>query len=683
MTVFWFIIALIELGVIVAGIVIYLRNKKYQNIMVENAKQIVKGRLNIDDIPVAGNKTNSDIISGGLNSIKTNLLTFVEATKRNFVVVSDAVDMLNNSMKTNTIGNDHIAQNTLKVGERTAKQLEMVQDNMAVIQSNSVQLEEIGSFMNGIKDMLDDTAKMSDSGIDNLEGYAKDMDTVSSDLNSINESLNHFNEQIKNVYEVGDFIVGISTQLKLLSFNASIEAARAGQAGRGFAVVADEMTGMSEQTKEGMDRISSILSDIMESSSSVTESIVKCTNTYNNSKEAFGEVNKSFRAINAQANDIQKKIAEINDMFKVMENNSDHSKDIAEQLYDTSRDINDMTSEIAGISQEVAAEATQIGSNSEALNDMIDGIQKLLLRFDTGVLPVKDRPNKIIRIAIMSMHDNDFWFGVKHGADYAARELTKLKAEVRYIPLVATRLQSVDDLVISAFNTLIDEKFDAIIYPGFLGGIEGLLTKAKNAGIKLMTYNCDYSNPNLRLACVKSDSIAQGEMAAKAAANLMDKSGNVAVMIGNLDVIGNVERKQGFADEIGKYKAMKVVSEVVVADDGDDVYRKTLDLLNKNSNVDIIFLTNGFPHDAARAIVDAKRAGRTKLIGFDLNPELFPYIKNGAIGTIISQDAFGQGHDPIVLMYNHIVAGKPFPSQIISCRQSVADATNIDDLIEG
>ena len=683
MTAFWIIIAIIELGIIIAGIVTYLRNKKYQNIMVENAKQIVKGRLNIDDIPVAGNKTNSDIISGGLNSIKTNLLTFVEATKRNFVVVSDAVDMLNNSMKTNTIGNDHIAQNTLKVGERTAKQLEMVQDNMAVIQSNSVQLEEIGSFMNGIKDMLDDTAKMSDSGIDNLEGYARDMDTVSADLNSINDSLSRFNEQIKNVYEVGDFIVGISTQLKLLSFNASIEAARAGQAGRGFAVVADEMTGMSEQTKEGMDRISSILSDIMESSSGVTESIAKCTNTYNSSKEAFGEVNKSFRAINAQANDIQKKISEINDMFKVMENNSNHSKDIAEQLYDSSRDINDMTSEIAGISQEVAAEATQIGSNSEALNGMIDGIQRLLLRFDTGVLPVKDRPNKIIRIAIMSMHDNDFWFGVKHGADYAARELTKLKAEVRYIPLVATRLQSVDDLVISAFNTLIDENFDAIIYPGFLGGIEGLLTKAKNAGIKLMTYNCDYSNPNLRLACVKSDSIAQGEMAAKAAANLMDKSGNVSILMGNPDVIGNVERKQGFAKEIGKYKAMKVVSEVVVADDSDDVYKKTLDLLNKNSNVDIIFLTNGFPYDAARAIVDAKRAGRTKLIGFDLNPELFPYIKNGAIGTIISQDAFGQGHDPIVLMYNHIVAGKPFPSQIISCRQSVADATNIDDLIEG
>ena len=59
------------------------------------------------------------------------------------------------------------------------------------------------------------------------------------------------------------------------------------------------------------------------------------------------------------------------------------------------------------------------------------------------------------------------------------------------------------------------------------------------------------------------------------------------------------------------------------------------------------------------------------------------YIKNGSIGTIISQDSFGQGHDPIAMMYNHIVDRKPFPAEVISCRASVADASNIDDLIEG
>ena len=112
MTAFLIIIALIELGVITAGIITYLANKKHQKKMVDNAQLIVKGKLNIDDIPVSGNKTSYDIVSSGLNSIKTNLLTFVESTKRNFVVVSDAVDMLNSSMKTNTVGNDQIAQNT-------------------------------------------------------------------------------------------------------------------------------------------------------------------------------------------------------------------------------------------------------------------------------------------------------------------------------------------------------------------------------------------------------------------------------------------------------------------------------------------------------------------------------------------------------------------------------------------
>ena len=132
---------------------------------------------------------------------------------------------------------------------------------------------------------------MSNNGMETLEGYNREMDVVSEDLNNINDTLVKFNDQIQKVYEVGDFIVDISTQLKLLSFNASIEAARVGETGRGFAVVAGEMTGMSEQTKEGMDRISTILTEIMTSSAHVTESINKVTESFNESKATFSEVN--------------------------------------------------------------------------------------------------------------------------------------------------------------------------------------------------------------------------------------------------------------------------------------------------------------------------------------------------------------------------------------------------------
>lgn len=682
MTVFWIVIAVIELIIIIVGLVFSIINKKNQSVMVDNAQQLVKGRLNINDIPVSGNKSSFDIVSSGLNLIKSNLLTFIEATKQNTVVLSDAIDKLSSNMEANQVGSNKIAKNTLRVEERTAKQLEMVQDNMAVIESNSAQIEEIGESMKRIGEMLKDTAKISTEGMSNLEGYANEMDAVSKDLNNINSTLNRFNDQIQKVYEVGDFIVGISNQLKLLSFNASIEAARAGQAGKGFAVVADEMTDMSEQTRDGMERINAILSDIMQSSSGVTESIAKCTDTYNNSKSTFGEVTRSFTTINTNSIETQDKVSKITDMFTVMEGNSAQSKTIATQLYEAAHDINEMTGEIASISQEVSAEATQLGDNTVALDGMLAGIQRLLRRFDTGVLPTRNKPSKEIKIAMLSMYDNDFWYGVKRGANYALKELAELNAKVKFVPLIAGDTDF-DEMVRGNIRSLIADGYDAIIYPGFLGGLDSVLEQAKAKGIKLMTFNCDCANPSLRLACLKSDSISQGEMAAKAAADLIGKNGQVGILMGDPTVIGNVERKQGFIDKISKYKGIKISGEVVVEDDGEDVYKKTKAWLEKDSAVQILFLTNGFPEDAARAVVDAKRSGKTMIIGFDLNPALFPYIKNGSIGTIISQDSFGQGHDPIVMMYNHIVDRKPFPAEVISCRASVADASNIDDLIEG
>ncbi len=676
------VISVIELLIIVAGIAYLLSDRKKMKVVKENARLLVKGKLNLDDLPVGKNGSDADLIANDLNLIKSNMLTFVESTKQNTVILSDAVEKLTASMDANQKGNLHIANNTINVEERTSRQLEMVADNMSVAESNSAQLGEIDASMNEIVSKLNETADISDHGIADLENYNRQMEVVSDDLQKINETLNRFNEQIQNVHEVGDFIVNISNQLKLLSFNASIEAARAGDAGRGFAVVASEMTGMSEQTKEGMDRINALLNDIMESSAGVAKSIEVCTDTYNNSKASFGGINTSFRMINTNSSEIQTMIEAINDKFKVMEGNYSHSIDIANRLYDTAKDINEMTGEIAGISEEVTAEATLIGENTAALEGMLTGIHKLIRRFETGVIPTNSRPGREIRIALLSMNDNDFWFGVRRGANYAVKELAEFRAKARFVPLVFGDGDN-DAMVRDIIKGLVDEKFDAIIYPGFLGGIESALDYALAKGVKLMTYNCECANTKYRLACLKPDSIQQGAQGADCAAEMIGKTGTVGILMGNDEIIGNVERKKGFEDQIAKYKSINLAKIAHVRDDGDDVYKKTRELLESNKDIQVLFLTNGFPGEAAKAVMDAGRVGKTKIIGFDLNPSLFQYIRNGSIGAILSQDSFGQGHDPIVLMYNYIVDGTPFPGETIPCRCSVADASNIDELIEG
>lgn len=679
-------IALIILAVIEAVVIVFFIVKQYKGTsskksIVQNAEKIVGGELSIEDIQADKIGGDDAVIANGLNLIKSNLLTFVESTKQNVVVLSDSIGALTESMNANQQRCELIASNSQDVDETTSRQLSLVEDNLRVIEENSVQMQEMVDQIDVIMNMLNENVQVSENGMTYLEKYAKEMDVVSDDLNVIGDTIARFNQELKQVYDVGDFIVGISNQLKLLSFNASIEAARAGQAGRGFVVVADEMTNMSEQTREGVERINEILNEIIASSAKVTESIDACASTYNKSKEKFEDVNKSFRTINTHSSSIQTDIIKMSDSFKVMAANTEETRQLADDMCITAQSINEKTGNIAASSQEVASGSVLIGENAKELNGMLAGIQKLLKKFNTGVIPVDASPKKLIKIAIFSMYDNDFWYNIKRGAVYAKQELADKNVLVDFVPLIPDDTRSLDDVVQAEFDRIIAEKYDGLIYPGFIGGIKERLIACKKAGMKLMTFNCDISDPTLRLACLRPDAVDQGVIAGQAAVKLIEKGDDVVILYGNPDVSGNVDRNTGFRKIIEKLKDCKITGEVIVADDGDDVYRKTYDAIKKYKP-DLMFLTNGFPIEASKAIIDAGAVGKTKLVAFDLSPALFPYIRKGIIGAVVSQDAFGQGHDPVIWLYNHIVADVPFPGEYIGCRVSVADRSNIDDLLE-
>jgi len=89
-----------------------------------------------------------------------------------------------------------------------------------------------------------------------------DMESVRAQVNDIADKILALSEQTHQIGEITATVNSLAQQLKMLSLNASIEAAKAGDAGKGFAVVAAEVKELAEQSQQATVQVNAILQDI-------------------------------------------------------------------------------------------------------------------------------------------------------------------------------------------------------------------------------------------------------------------------------------------------------------------------------------------------------------------------------------------------------------------------------------
>ena len=312
---------------------------------------------------------------------------------------------------------------------------------------------------------------------------------------------------------------------------------------------------------------------------------------------------------------------------------------------------------------------------------MLTNIQNLTRKFRTSIMPVAQSSPRKLKIAFMAPMDHAFWLAVRQGVLYAQQELADKNAHVEYcgFPPGYTQQEFME-----ALNNYINEGYDAFAAPGFFEDSFPVFNKLSSRGIPVISFNHDFPREIKRLAYYGPDTYQQGVEAAKLMCNALNGKGNVLIARRDTGVGTGIHesRSRGFEDQLKNYKKMKVVGRVSVEDTFDTVYTQVKKFLDQNKDVDGIFVAGGGPTGAAKAIVEAGLKNRTRVVCFDHDKDIFKAIRDGIIYAAIGQDPFGQGHDPIIYLYNYLAAGQKPPKDHIPTRFDIVDQNNVDDLLE-
>ena len=205
-----------------------------------------------------------------------------------------------------------------------------------------------------------ESMKVGDQGAQAALEVKAGMQSIRQDVQSLSASIAALAAQLNNISEITQTVAALSERSQILSLNASIEAAKAGDAGKGFAVVANQMKALADQSQSSAQKVHQLLNEIQQATQSavqtsewgvngVDRSLVLVERTGAVIDRLTTEIKSAYQSSVAAVEAIEHEGEEIDRINSAMT----AVRAVSENVLAASRQCVDMVDDFAGISHQL------------------------------------------------------------------------------------------------------------------------------------------------------------------------------------------------------------------------------------------------------------------------------------------------------------------------------------------
>ncbi|MCR5251361.1 MAG: methyl-accepting chemotaxis protein [Lachnospiraceae bacterium] len=317
--------------------------------------ELAEGNLTIQ-LPEESELGRDDIgkITRSAITLTEKLREVMSKSNRMASELTDAGTDLAESADQASKASEQVTDAVTEISKGAVAQAESVENAVGNTDDIGKNIEEITGNVKEMDSVAGEMKSACDKAMDALERLIRQSEEVTASVKEIGDTINSTNESAKTISEFTQAITDIATQTNLLSLNASIEAARAGDAGRGFAVVADEIRQLADQSSESADKIKSIVERLLADSAS--------------SVSVLEKLNESFEVQASQLDSTRNNMVSMSGNVDSVKDTSDHISNRIEKLNEAKSGLMEIISDLSAISEENAASTEETNASMEELN---------------------------------------------------------------------------------------------------------------------------------------------------------------------------------------------------------------------------------------------------------------------------------------------------------------------------